>query len=112
MGVAYRAILPMTKMEAIMIKFNRYYVTDGTIKVRVFYSLDNHVSGRKVVTLYGKNYDDGLRKIIPDASTNDSEYHTDYVASDVARLFEGHPLYTAARQCAEAIAIKRTRDFA
>lgn len=86
-----------------MVKFNRYHVTDGATKVRVHYSLDNHISGRKVVTLYGKDYDDGLRKIIPDASSNDSEYQTDYVVSDVARLFEGHPLYAAARRRAEAI---------
>lgn len=86
-----------------MVKFNRHHVTDGTIKARCFYSLDNRIDGRKVVTLYGKDYDGALGKIIPDASTNDSDYQTDYVMTDTVRIFEDHPLYAAARKRAETL---------
>ena len=86
-----------------MVKFNKYHVTDGINKARVSYHLDNRIDGRKVVTLYAKTCLELLGKIIPDASTNDSDYQTDYVMSDTVRLFEDHPLYAAARARAESL---------
>lgn len=86
------------------IKFNKHNVVNQATgeKARVFYNLDNHISGRKVVTLYGKTCLEKLSSVIPQVTTNDSEYQTDYVVSDVARIFEGDQLYTAARARAEA----------
>jgi hypothetical protein len=88
-----------------MVKFNKHHVTDTATgqKARVYYSLDNHISGRKVVTLYAKTCLERLADVLPSATTNDSDYPTDYVQADIARLFEDHPLYKAARQRAEAI---------
>lgn len=42
------------------IKFNRYFVTDGSTKARVNYSLDNRIDGRRCVTLYSQDYSDRL----------------------------------------------------
>jgi hypothetical protein len=42
------------------IRFMKHYVTDGTIKARVSYHLDNRTDFRKVVTIYAKNYGHGL----------------------------------------------------
>ena len=50
-----------------MIKFNKHNVTNKATgaKARVFYSLDNHISGRKVVTLYGKDCLEKLSNVLP-----------------------------------------------
>lgn len=85
------------------IKFQRYYVTDGTVKARVWYSLDNHVSGRKVVTLYAKDYDRKLGVVIPNGYENNTDFQADYFDHGLVRLFEDHPLYPAARARAEQI---------
>jgi hypothetical protein len=86
-----------------MVKFNKHHVAGNGIKARVHYSLDNRTDGRKVVTLYAKDYDGSLGKIIPDAASNDTELQSDYIVTDTVRLFENHPLYSAARARAEAI---------
>ncbi len=90
-----------------MIKFNKFHVTNGTIKARVFYSLDNRIDGRKCVTLYGRDYDRALGQIIPDVYENQTDLMTDYFDQGTVRLFEGHPLYAAARARAEQIAESR-----
>lgn len=86
------------------IKFNKHNVTNKATgaKARVSYSLDNRVDGRKVVTLYGKTCLENVARVLPDVCTNDSDYQTDYVSCDIARIFESHPLYAAARARAEA----------
>lgn len=86
-----------------MIKFNRYHVTNGTVKARISYSLDNHVSGKPCVTLYAKDYSRDLGSIFADEYVNDTDSQTDYFDEGRVRLFEGHPLYAAARKRAEAI---------
>ena len=83
------------------IKFNKFHVTDGTTKARVFYSLDNRVDGRKVVTLYAKDYMHALAPIFGKNTENNSDYQTDYVETDTVRIFEDSPLYAAARKRAE-----------
>lgn len=91
--------------EVKMVKFNKFAVVDtvsGT-KARVFYSLDNRADGRKVVTLYAKDYCRTLGKILQDATENDSEIQSDYIVTDTARIFENHPLYAAARARAESL---------
>lgn len=84
-----------------MIKFNKYCVTNGKVKARVFYSLDNRTDGRKCVTLYAKDYDDALGVLFGDQYKNDTEIMTDYFEKGRAVLFENHPLYKQARARAE-----------
>ena len=84
-----------------MIKFNKYHVTDGTTKARVFYCVDNRTDGREVVTLYARDYDGRLGRLIPDAYENDTDLMNDYFDKGTVRLFENHPLYAAARARAE-----------
>lgn len=83
------------------IKFNKYHVTDGTLKARVWYSLDNRADGRKCVTLYAKDYDDALGRLFVYQYKNDTDIMTDYFEKGRAVLFEDHPLYQSARARAE-----------
>ena len=85
-------------------KFNRHHITDGTIKVRVHYSLDNHISGRKCVFIRAKDFDNQLASLIPNAYRNDTDSQQDYFEKGKAVLFEDHPLYAAARARAESFA--------
>ena len=79
-----------------MIKFNKFYVTDGTTKARCRYSLDNRVDGRKCVTIYAKDYSDNLAAIF-DEYQNDTDSRTDYFERGRVQLFKNHPQYAAAR---------------
>lgn len=90
-----------------MIRFNKHHVTDGITKSRVFYSLDNRVDGRKCVTLYAKDYDHNLGHVFESAYENDTDSQTDYFEKGTVRLFEGHPMYAAARVRAEANELAR-----
>lgn len=85
-----------------MIKFNRHHVTNGTVKARIWYSLDNRVDGRKCVTMYAKDYGGDLGKIFGDEYKNDTDTMTDYFDTGKVSLFENHPLYQVARDRAEA----------
>lgn len=84
-----------------MIKFNKYHVTDGVTKARVFYSLDNRTDGRKCVTLYAKDYDRNLGQIFCNEYQNNTDSQTDYFETGKVVLFEDHPQYNAARKRAE-----------
>lgn len=90
-----------------MIKFNRYCVTDGQKKARVWYSLDNRADGRKCVTLYEKDYARVLADLFPSDYENDTDIMTDYFDNGRVRLFEGSPFYAAARARAEQIEVIR-----
>lgn len=83
------------------IKFNKFFVTNGTARARVHYSVDNRHDGRKVVTLYAKDYLHALAPIFGSETENNSDYQTDYVETDTVRIFEDSPLYAAARKAAE-----------
>ncbi|MEN9885461.1 MAG: hypothetical protein RL758_39 [Pseudomonadota bacterium] len=86
-----------------MTKFNKHNVTNGTIKARVHYSLDNRWDGRKCVTLYAKDYSDELGAIFSGGEyKNDTDCMTDYFEKGRVVLFEDHPLYAAARERAES----------
>jgi len=85
-----------------MIKFQKHYVTNGTDKARVYYSLDNRTDGRKCVTLYAKDYSSALCDIIPAGYENNTELMVDYFDKGRVRLFECSPHYAAARLRAEA----------
>jgi hypothetical protein len=82
-------------------KFNRHNITDGTNKARVFYSLDNHISGNKCVIIRDKDWAGNLDKLFPAAYKNDSDSMTDYFEKGRVILFEDHPLYAQAREVAE-----------
>lgn len=86
------------------IKFNKHHVTNGSIKARCHYSLDNRMDGRKCVTIYAKDYVGDLGRILADAYENDTDTMTDYFDQGRAVLFEGHPLYLVARARAETTA--------
>ena len=86
-----------------MVKFNRYYITNGTVKARVHYSLDNRIDGRKCVTMYAKDYSDALGQVLSDLYINNTDTQTDYFDRGKAVLFEDHPLYASARARAETI---------
>ena len=88
-------------MQTANIKFNRFHVTNGAVKARVWYSLDNHTSGKPVVTLYAKDYSRELGQIIQSGYENDTDYQSDYFDKGRVRLFETHPLYATARARAE-----------
>lgn len=87
-----------------MLKFQKFYVTDGERKARVWYSLDNRTDGRKCVTIYAKEYGSKLGCIIADGYENNTDTQTDYFEKGRVRLFEDHPLYAAARARAEVAA--------
>lgn len=89
------------------IKFNKYNVTNGAVKARVWYSLDNRVDGRKCVTIYAKDYSDALGTLFRDSYENNTDTMTDYFEKGTVRLFQDHPLYAAARARAEAIRSER-----
>lgn len=85
-----------------MIKFNKFNVTNGTDKARVFYSLDNRTDGRKCVTLYAKDYGHKLAEVLgSDHYKNDTDLQSDYFDKGRVVLFEDNPLYSAARSRAE-----------
>lgn len=87
-----------------MIKFNRHHVTDGSVKARVYYSLDNRIDGRKAVTIYDKDYGRALGQIFSGPEyRNDTDMTTDYFEKGRVVLFDDHPMYAAARARAEAI---------
>ena len=90
------------------IKFNKYNVTNKKTKAkaRVHYSLDNRGDGKKCVTLYVKDYGYALRDVIPNNYENDTDTMTDYFDKGRAVLFEGHPLYAAARKAVESFKAK------
>jgi hypothetical protein len=83
------------------IKFNKHHVTNGEIKARVFYSLDNRTDNKPCVTIYSKDYNMNLGKILPQGYKNDSDMQSDYSDAGRVVLLENHPLYKIARERAE-----------
>lgn len=83
------------------IKFNKHHVTNGEVKARVFYHLDNRTDKRNCVTLYAKDYDSRLGKIFKNEYVNESDLQSDYFDQGHVTLFEDHPLYKIARERAE-----------
>lgn len=80
-----------------MIKFNKYHVTNGEHKAKVFYSLNGRADGKKCVTIYAKDYLRNLGKIFTNEEyENDSDIMADYFDQGKVVLFEDHPLYEQA----------------
>ena len=84
-----------------VVKFNKFNVSRGLVKARVFYSVDNRTDFKKCVTLYAKDYGHALREIFGNAYQNNTDIETDYFDQGRAVLFDSHPLYAAARARAE-----------
>lgn len=94
------------------VRFNKHFVTNGETKARVFYSLDNHVSHRPVVTLYARDHSGALGRIFSAEYRNETDLQTDYFDQGHADLFEEHSLYAAARKRAEDNARARAEKAA
>lgn len=77
-------------------RFLQHYVTNGTTKVKVSYSIDNRHDKRKCVTLYAADYGSPLFRLFKDVEgikvENASDSMTDYFEHDHMSIFEGHPL--------------------
>lgn len=86
------------------VRFLKYSVTNGTTTARVRYSVDNHVSGRKRVHIWARDYTDALYSVFEGVAEyhNATDIQTDYFEKGDVSLFEDHPLYAAARARAEA----------
>lgn len=84
------------------IKFRKHYVTNGEVKARVSYSIDNRIDNRKCVTLYAKDWTRNLGKLFQDYQ-NDTDSLSDYFDEGRVILFEGHPFYSDARNVANSI---------
>lgn len=96
------------------IKFQHHYVTNGTTKVKVGYSLDNRADQRKCVTIYSDSYGRGLSEMLKEfvRVENDTDSMTDYFDKDRATFYEGHPLYAALRARAEDVTAKNNKRWA
>ena len=90
-----------------MVKFRKFYVTDGTVKAKITYSLDNRGDRKKCVTLYEKGYDRNLGIIFPELHQNDTDYMTDYFDEGRVVIFEDNPLYRELRTFVEEMIIEK-----
>lgn len=88
--------------EPAALKFNMHHITNGVLKARVWYALDNRTDGQKVVTIYSKDYGNELGQLFSDEYENRTDTMTDLFDKGTVRLFEDHPLYSAARTRAES----------
>lgn len=88
-----------------MIKFQKFYVTNGAVKAKVFYSASQNYRDVKAgmagglidcVTLYAKGYGGGLGKIFPGKYANDTDIQSDYFDEGRVTFFPGDEHYTAA----------------
>ena len=84
-----------------MIKFQDHYVQNmaNGEKVKVYYSLDNHTSGKPCISISAKGYDGDLSMFA--IVENNSDMMSDYCEKDRVRLFEEDTHYTQARKAAE-----------
>ena len=79
-----------------MIKFNKFHVTDGTVKVRVRYCASKH-NGVDCVALYAQDFGYDLDRLLVDLeSRNNTDSQTDYFDKTTAWIPVNHPLYQQA----------------
>lgn len=82
-----------------MVKFQKHYVTNGTVKARVHYSAFTMAStGQDCVTLYAKTHGDGrkLAEIIEEGFEDNTDLMTDYFEKGRVRIIKGSEHYAAA----------------
>jgi hypothetical protein len=104
-----------------MIKFQKFYVTNGEVKAKVFYSAGQIYADvkagsagglRDCVTLYAKGYDRALGKVFADLYQNDTDLMTDYFDKGSVRFFPGDELYEAALARCEQNAAESDAKYA
>ena len=78
-----------------MIKFNQNNVTDGTNRIKVWYSFSG-----EIICVYAKEYGRQLSKIFDDV-VNDTDTMTDYFDKDSIYLNPGDEHYAAAKAAGE-----------
>lgn len=86
------------------IRFMKFFVTNGTEKSKVWYSLDNRGANNPCVTLYSREYNRALGHIFAGQGStyeNHTDIMTDYFDKGHVTLFPGEPWYEAARARAE-----------
>lgn len=79
-----------------MIRFMKHYVTDGTIKARVFYSGIHLQDGTVGITIYAKDYSRSLGKIFKHQYINETDLRIDYFDEGHVTITKNDPLYDAA----------------
>ena len=79
-----------------MVRFMKYYVTDGKHKAKVHYSDSRLIDGRTCVTLYAKEYTNDLHKIFDGGYENRTDTMTDYFEKGRVRIFPDNKHYAAA----------------
>lgn len=84
-----------------MIKFQQYYVTNGTEKAKVTYSASTNVQGKPCVNIYASDYTRTLGKIFAGEYINNSDLQSDYFDQGHVTLFPDHELYAAALERAK-----------
>lgn len=91
-------------MTTATIKLNKFNVTNGTEKARVWYHASER-QGAKAVVIYAKDYGHALGRVFSEAGAdyrNDTDTMTDYFDKGQVVLKEGHPLYAKALERATA----------
>ena len=78
------------------IKFQKFYVTNGTHKARVHYSNSTLTNGRTCVTIYAKDYTNALNEIFSEGYENDTDSMTDYFDKGRVRIYPDSPFYAQA----------------
>ena len=77
-----------------MIKFNKYNVTNGALKARIWYTTNADGS----ICLHEKDYSSTLGKLFADEVRNDTDMMSDYFKKDRVIIRVNHPLFAAARE--------------
>lgn len=104
-------------MADTIIKFQMFRVVNAETgaKARVFYSLDNQASGRKVVSVYDRDYGHDLQKVFAGVEgatyQNDTDSMTDYFDKGRVRIFEGTKLYDVARAAVEQLLAQKEAKY-
>lgn len=101
-AVAIKDADDSAKCVGLDVKFQKYYVAGNGAKAKAWYSLDNRIDGRNCVTIYAKEYSGDLVKVFGSLVIDNSDSQSDYFEKGKVVLFEGNPLYAAARARAEA----------
>ena len=80
-----------------MIKLNKHNVTNGTIKARVWYSMNQNLAGARVAQIMPKSFDDGalLALIFPENYRNATDAQQDCYHMGAVKFTSGHPLFEA-----------------
>lgn len=94
-------------MNTLKFYYNGIKVNSGPL-IKCHYSIDNHITNQRCVTIFAKEYDQQLPKELN--PKNDSDYMTDYVVKDVARVFPNSPYFHDARKAALPVHIKQSKS--